>query len=97
MKDSKSLIAVDLDPENIDECVTNLEKYKTAFDTTANIIINITDVESLPKAKKELYLKLAEKGWTKEEIYPMGGVGRNRRSQGNLDVLPGGRARFPRR
>ncbi len=97
IKESKSLIGVDLDAGNIDACVAQLEKYKAAFDTTANIIINVTDTESLSQAKKALYLKLAEKGWTKEEIYPMGGVGKSRRSQGNLDVLPGGRARYPRR
>jgi len=57
--------------------------------------IDILPTFALPMAKKELYLKLAEKGWTKEEIYPLGGAGLSRRSQGNLDVLPGGRARFP--
>jgi hypothetical protein len=97
VKKSKSLIAVDLNTDNIDACIVQLEKYKAAFDTTANILVNVTDTETLPQAKKELYLKLTEKGWTKEEIYPMGGVGLTRRSQGNLDVLPGGRARFPGR
>ncbi len=97
VKERKALIAVDLKAEDVDACVAQLEKYKAAFDTTANIFINVTDTETLSQAKKELYLKLTEKGWTKDEIFPMGGKGRSWRSQGNLDVLPGGRARFPRR
>jgi len=97
VKKRKALIAVDLNPENVEACVAKLESYKAAFDTTANILINVTSKDGLAEAKKELYLKLTAKGWTKNEIYPMGGVGIKRRSQGNLDVLPGGRAKFPGR
>jgi hypothetical protein len=96
VKESKSLIAVDLDASDIDGCIAQIEEYKAAFDTSANIVINVLDAETLPQAKKELYLKLAEKGWSKDEIYQMGGAGKSRRSQGNLDALPGSRARFRR-
>jgi hypothetical protein len=90
IKDSDVLIGVDFDPENVQVCVDQLEMYKSKLDSTDKLVLNVTNKNGLDQGKRELYLALIKKGWTKDEIYPIGGAGLSRRSQGNLDVLPGG-------
>lgn len=96
INEKKVIIGVDFDPENVDETVKVLNNFKKKLGDTDNLILNVTKKEGLDKAKKELYLSLSKAGWSKKEIYPIGGVGTERGSQGNFDVLPGGRRRFPR-
>jgi len=94
IKKKEILIAVDFDPANVDGCLDQLETCRTRLDTTANLVLNVVSSEGLIEAKQELYRKLIAKGWSKDEIYAMGGEGKSWRSNGNFDVLPGGRSRF---
>ena len=81
------LVAVDFDPQNIDGCVARLVTLKRQFGNHDNLILNVRSKTDLKSAKKNLYQRLVNQGWTKEEIYAIGGSGRNRTSQGNLSKL----------
>lgn len=94
IKKRKALIGVDFDPNDVEGCVAQLEMFKIKFDTTANLILNVTSGEGLDEAKQELYMQLIKKGWEKKEIYAIGGAALSRREKNNLDVLPGGRPSF---
>jgi hypothetical protein len=95
IKTKNVLIAVDFNPEDVQGCVTQLEMLKTKLDTTSNLFLNVTSEKGFNQAKQQLFQDLIKKGWAKNEIYAIAGRGISRRSQGNLDVLPGGRPPFP--
>jgi hypothetical protein len=95
IKNNKVLLGVDFDPENLEACVTQLEMFKTKFGNADNLLLNVISNTDLEVKKRELYQHLIKKGWDKEEIYAIGGAGISRRSNGNLDVLPGGRPPTP--
>ena len=97
VKKNRDIIAVDFDPEHVDECISQLEVCRAKLDTTNNLVLNVLATKDLQNAKQELYRGLVAKGWTKDEIYAIGGEGRSWRSDGNFDTLPGGRPRFPGR
>lgn len=97
INEKKVLMGVDFDPENTEETVSKLLHYKEKIGDTDNLILNVTAEVGLKEAKKVLYQRLIQAGWEKREIYAIGGVGTQRGSNGNLDVLPGARRRFPRR
>ncbi len=94
IKKKEVVIAVDFDPTNVDACLDQLETCRVGLDTTSNLVLNVISANGLPEAKQQLYRKLIAKGWSKDEIYAMGGEGKSWRSNGNFDALPGGRPRF---
>ncbi len=85
MNEKEVLVCVDFDPKDVDACVTVLEKMKEVFGDLDNLLLNVVSKDELNTARKALYKKLIEKGWTKKEIYAIGGAGESRRSRGNLD------------
>lgn len=87
MNEKNVLVAVDFDPANVDGCVSMLEELKTKIGDRDNLIINLQSKEEVGKAKKDLYRHLIGKGWTKKEIYAVGGSGTSRGSVGNFSVL----------
>ncbi len=82
------LIAVTMDPGNVDACITELNRMKTMLGDTDNLVLTITDASDLDTAKKALYMGLIEAGWTHEEIAGarrgQGGI-----AGGNLSTLSG--------
>jgi hypothetical protein len=85
MNEKEVLLCVDFDPKDVDACVTSLEKMKEVFGDGDNLFLNVVSRDDLNTGEKGLYKKLIEKGWTKKEIYAIGGAGESRRSRGNLD------------
>ena len=85
MNEKNVLVCVDFDPRDIDPCVETLEKMKEAFSDRDNLILRFVARKDRDEAKKVLYKKLIDKGWTKQEIYAIGGQGAKRGSRGNLD------------
>lgn len=85
INEKKVLVAVDFDPKDVDGCFSNLLKMKDQFADTDNLIINLIATENLDDAKQQLYLKLIKAGWSKNEIYAIGGSGTGRGSMGNFD------------
>jgi len=85
INEKKLLVTVDLDTANIKDCYTNLKKMKEKFGDTDNLIINLKLGEIKDKVKQELYMLLLKDGWTKKEIYAIGGAGVQRGSSGNFD------------
>ena len=87
MNEKNVLVAVDFDPEDVESSVSRLEDLKTRFGDRDNLILNLTSRKSLKEGKKALYRQLIERGWTKKEIYAIGGAGTSRGSLGNLSKL----------
>lgn len=95
------LLGVDFDPADVEGAVARLVDLKARFGDSDNLILDLQSAQELDQAKQTLYLALIQAGWTKEEIYAIGGAaggsGWFRRGQGNLDKLAGGPPRMPRR
>lgn len=93
IKEKKVLVTVDFDPKDVEGCLSNLLKMKEQFGDTDNLIINLVSAENLDDAKQDLYMKLIKEGWSKNDIYAIGGAGTSRGSMGNFDrfVRRGGR------
>jgi len=87
MNQKNILVAVDFNPNEVETCVMTLETMKTQFGDRDNFILNPTSRNQLNEAKKVLYRQLIEEGWTKNEIYAIGGAGVRRGSLGNLSQL----------
>ena len=87
LNEKKVIVTVDFDPANVSGCVDQLELLQKVFGDKDNLLLNVLDKDNLDSAKKELYMALLTKGWTHEEIYAIGGAGKNRGSSGNLDAL----------
>ena len=85
MNEKDVLVCVDLDPTDVDGCVNELEVLKKAFGDQDNLILRLMARKDREEATRDLYMKLIGKGWTKEEIYAIGGRGISRGSRGNLD------------
>jgi len=58
---------------------------KEQFGDTDNLILNLVSTEDLDDPKQGLYMKLIKEGWSKSEIYAIGGSGARRGSMGNFD------------
>lgn len=98
MNKKNVIVAVNFDPEKVDDCVNTLDKMKNDFGDTDNLILYLLSKKNLNEKKSELYKKLRKKGWTKEEIFAIAGTGTDRFSQGNLQKLGGPRPMMgPRR
>jgi hypothetical protein len=73
-------------------CVQRIEDARRQFGDKDNLLLFFTHNEKADEAKKSLYLSLIGKGWTKDEIYAMVGVGAAGSSpgaRGNLSkVIP---------
>ena len=91
------IVSVNFDPEKVNDCVNTLEKMKKAIGDTDNLILYLTSNTNLGEKKKELYKKLSDKGWTKDEIFGIAGTGTARGSMGNLQKLAGPRPEMGRR
>ncbi len=85
--DKNVLIGVDFDPSKVSDCVSKLESLKAKLGDTNNLILNLVSGTDLGKGKKELYMILLSKDWTKNEIYSIGGSGAARGSRGNFSAL----------
>ncbi|MFC1545752.1 M20/M25/M40 family metallo-hydrolase, partial [Gemmatimonadota bacterium] len=85
------LLAVTMDPDNVDACIADLNRLKALLGDADNLVLSITDESDLDTAKKALYMGLIEAGWTHEEIAGVrrgqGGI-----AGGNLGTLAGGGA-----
>jgi len=87
IKKKNVLISVDFDPQHTQECVARLELWKREFGDHENLLLNVVSAENIKDAKKALYRQLIKKGWTKEEIYAIGGFGQGGNRIGNLRHL----------
>jgi hypothetical protein len=96
INEKKVLVTVDFDPKDVDGCLSNLLKMRDQFGDSDNLIINLFSTEALDDPKQDLYIKLIKAGWSKKEIYAIGGSGTGRGSMGNFDrfVRRGGRQFF---
>ena len=79
INEKKVLIGIDYDPNNNSACLKNLEDMKVKIGDTDNLRLNLLSNENLDKSKKDLYMKLTDKGWTKDEVYALGGSAGGRR------------------
>jgi hypothetical protein len=80
INEKKVLIGVDYDPaKNNKEYLKKLEDFKVKIGDADNLRLNLLSKENLAKSKKDLYMKLIDKGWTKDEIYALGGQPARRR------------------
>lgn len=84
IKEKKVLVTLDFDPKDVDGFCTKLKNLTTVLGDKKNVIINLLSEDGLDNAKQQLYMKLFKDGWTKEEIYAIGGAGTERGSSGNL-------------
>ncbi len=89
LKQKWVLVAVDFDPNQVAACVDRLITMKKRFGSSDHLLLNVTHKENLERGKQALYLELLKNGWSKKEIYAIGGAGETRRSSGNLEVLTG--------
>ncbi|MCP4726486.1 MAG: M20/M25/M40 family metallo-hydrolase [bacterium] len=90
INDKGVVVTVDFDPTDVDGCVTKLEEMKNRFGGTDNFLLYLKSTDNLDEAKKDLYLKLFKKGWTKNDIYAIAGVstsGRREPDNSNLGKL----------
>ena len=85
INEKKVLVTVDFDPKDADSCLSNLLKMKEQFGDTDNLLLNLVSTEDLDDPKQGLYMKLIKEGWSKSEIYAIGGSGARRGSMGNFD------------
>ncbi len=96
IKEKKVLVSVDFDPLDVTHCYNKLLAMKEKFGDSDNLILNLVSKENLDDAKQQLYIKLIKAGWSKGDIYAIGGSGTGRGSMGNFDrfVRKGGRQFF---
>ncbi len=89
INDKGAIVTVDFDPSDVDACVSRLEELKAMFGDTDNFVLYLKSTDNLDDAKKDFYLKLIKKGWTKEEIYAVSGASTARygRDTSNLGKL----------
>ena len=87
INDKKVLVAVDFDPADVKGCVESLENMKNKLGDRDNLVLNLKSREGLGDAKKELYMRLFAKGWSKDDIYGISGTGAARGSRGNFTTL----------
>lgn len=101
INDRDALIGIDFDPLKVDDCFQRIITWKTRLGDSNNLILYVTSDQGLEDGKKELYAKLLAAGWTKKEIYAIGGAAvggggfRRGGGGGNLEVLPGGPPPMP--
>ena len=89
INDKNVLVAVEFDPADVKGCIESLENMKDKIGDRDNLIIDLKSREGLGDAKKELYMRLFAKGWSKNEIYAISGTGAGRGSRGNFSKLSG--------
>lgn len=84
INEKEVLVTVPLAPENMDAFCADLKNLTNVFGDKDNIIIKLVSDENLDEMKQKLYMKLIKNGWTKKEIYAIGGAGTERGSVGNF-------------
>jgi len=99
IKDKNALVTVEFDLLDVKGCIRRLEEMKQKFGGTGNLILYLNPAEKIdpenmePQQEKmrELYMSLIDAGWTKKEIYAIGGLNSEGRVRegGNLGRLSG--------
>ncbi|MFZ5517990.1 MAG: M20/M25/M40 family metallo-hydrolase [Candidatus Zhuqueibacterota bacterium] len=84
INEKKVVVTLDLDPKNTDKFIADLNALTAALGDKDNIIINALSEDSLDAAKQAVYMKLFKDGWTKQDIYAIGGASPERGGSGNL-------------
>jgi len=64
----KVLLGINLDPDNIEDCIGRLDNAKECLGDADNLVLSPLLMENLDQAKIDIYLGLLEKGWEVDEI-----------------------------
>jgi len=78
------VVTLDLDPKNTDTFLAELNLLTAVLGDKDNIIINVLSEDGLDAAKQAVYMKLFKDGWTRQDIYAIGGASAERGGSGNL-------------
>ncbi|MCP4710521.1 MAG: M20/M25/M40 family metallo-hydrolase [Planctomycetes bacterium] len=64
----KVLLGINLDPDNIDDCIDRLNNAKECLGDADNLVLSPLLTENLDQAKIDIYLGLLKEGWEVDEI-----------------------------
>ncbi|MFC1561368.1 M20/M25/M40 family metallo-hydrolase [candidate division KSB1 bacterium] len=73
INDKGAVITVDFNPMNVNRCVEDLVAAKARFGDTDNLVLYLRSDTNLDDAKRELYMELINRGWTRDEILGVAG------------------------
>jgi hypothetical protein len=85
VRTANAALALDCSPGGIDACASSMHALRTALGSSGNLLVSMhVDAAAAQASHRALYHALAAKGWTKEEIFAVGGQAPDGQPGGNL-------------